>query len=103
MFDPTVERPANLSQSIHFEAIGAAAEKSTNQEKYDHVIVYSMFQTTMYYTPSQTFLPMIDILKKNNHENARIDYLKMDVEGAEIPGTFEKRTINPFPRCPKPF
>ncbi len=32
------------------------------------------------------FLPLLDILKRKQHQNSRIDYLKMDVEGAEVGG-----------------
>ena len=43
-------------------------------------------KSPIFYFDSQKFVPMMDILKMNNHENAKIHYLKMDVEGSEING-----------------
>ncbi len=54
--------------------------KNVNNQKDDEFSIFS-----------QKFMPMLDIFKMNDHESAKIDYLKMDVEGAEITGKYNER------------
>ena len=53
--------------------------KNVNNQKDDEFSIFS-----------QKFMPMLDIFKMNDHESAKIDYLKMDVEGAEITGKYNE-------------
>ncbi|XP_042881584.1 uncharacterized protein LOC122259095 [Penaeus japonicus] len=59
-FDHTIGKPDhNRSKNIQFYATGIAAQKKKNVDRY------------------------INLLKRFGHENTIIDYLKIDVEGAE--------------------
>ncbi|XP_063603928.1 uncharacterized protein LOC134779675 [Penaeus indicus] len=60
-FDHTIKRKDHQrSSNIKFYATGISSEKTDNVDRY------------------------INILKRLGHENTTIDYLKMDVEGAEL-------------------
>ena len=63
-FDPTVNYPSKRRRNITFEKLGVAAKKDTD----------NLLDT------------LGNILKKYHHENRKISYLKIDIEGAELAG-----------------
>jgi len=60
--DPTVEFPADRGQNIRFSKLGLAKEVAPNMDT------------------------LVNILWKNGHTDILVDYLKIDIEGAEIGG-----------------
>ena len=63
-FDPTVDFPIKRGNQITFEKIGLTAKTDENNNLYS----------------------LSDILKRNNHTNKKISFLKMDIEGHEKAG-----------------
>ena len=63
-FDPSVDYPATRGKHITFEKLGVSAKVDTGQ-KLD---------------------TLSSILKKYNHQDSTISYLKMDIEQAELEG-----------------
>ena len=63
-FDPSVNFPSKRGRNTTFEKLGVAAKKDTA----------NLLDT------------LGNILKKYHHENKKISYLKMDIEGSELTG-----------------
>ena len=63
-FDPSVNFPSKRGRNITFEKLGVAAKKNEA----------NLLDT------------LGNILKKYHHENRKISYLKMDIEGSELTG-----------------
>ena len=63
-FDPSVNFPSKRGRNTTFEKLGVAAKKNTA----------NLLDT------------LGNILKKYHHENKKISYLKMDIEGSELAG-----------------
>ena len=63
-FDPSVNFPSKRGRNITFEKLGVAAKKDTA----------NLMDT------------LGNILKKYHHENRKISYLKIDIEGSELNG-----------------
>ena len=63
-FDPSVNFPSKRGRNIMFEKLGVAAKKNEA----------NLLDT------------LGNILKKYHHENRKISYLKMDIEGSELTG-----------------
>ena len=63
-FDPSVNFPTKRGRNITFEKLGVAAKSDTA----------NLLDT------------LGNILKKYHHENRKISYLKMDIEGSELAG-----------------
>ena len=61
-YDPTVNHPAKLGDNIYFTKLGLSN------------------------TTAQDMDTLANILQKNSHTNAVIEYLKIDIEGHELPG-----------------
>ena len=63
-FDPSVDFPSKRGRNITFEKLGVAAKTDT----------------------TKSLDTLGNILKKYHHENKKISYLKMDIEGSELTG-----------------
>ena len=63
-YDPTVDFPRNRGHQITFEKIGLTARR---------YIINNLYS-------------MSDILRRNNHSNKKISFLKMDIGGHELSG-----------------
>jgi len=61
-YDPTVNHPAKLGDNIYFTKLGLSN------------------------TTAQDMDTLANILQKNSHTNDVIEYLKIDIEGHELPG-----------------
>ena len=63
-YDPTINRPSNMSRNIMFKKKGVVGISNKNA----------------------TYLTLKEVLRSNGHENSKISYMKLDIEGHELSG-----------------